>query len=471
MKNSGNKSSRIVSVGPKVIERRTFLRGAFGGVSLSLGLPLLDAMLNTNGDALAATGGPLPMRFGVFHWGGGVNHKAWIPAQTGANFALPDSLKDFEDSKAYLTTVTGLSHIEASPGHIPARGIALSNSHDLSVCQGSCVGVYRGQAMPEPSLDALVAEAWKGQAPYDLLPVGICRKGPYASNSSWARGGTAYNRHEASPQALYERLFSKPLPATGSGGSPGVLDVATKMRKSVLDVLKGDATALMAKLGTTDKRRLEQHLEGLRSIEASLAIRESMPTSVSCAAPDAPAKKDFGDGTTKEEKEAKSILMSDILAVAIACDLTRVFSYEWSANQSQSIYWEANSTGQHHEDVTHGKSQSDEHARIIRFIMKNFAYLTRKLRQIPEGAGNVLDRTLIFGTSEHADAGDHNWTDHPLLLVGKAGGKVKAGVHIRGKGEIAPKVMFSAVRAVGVNITKLGHADRAVTSGFTEIEQ
>jgi hypothetical protein len=438
-----------------------------------MGLPVLEAMLNNNGDALAATGGPLPMRFGVFHWGGGIHHKAWIPAQTGANFTLPDSLKDFEDSKAYVTTVTGLSHIEASPGHIPARGIALSNSHDLSVCQGSCVGVYRGQAMPEPSLDALVAEAWKGQASYDLLPVGICRKGPYASNSSWARGGTAYNRHEASPKALYERLFSKPLPGGGGtgGGTPGVLDVATKMRKSALDLLQDDAMALMAKLGTTDKRRLEQHLDGLRSIESSLAIRDSLPSSVSCAAPDAPGTSNFGDGTTKEEKEAKATLMSDILAVAIACDLTRVFSYEWSANQSQSIYWEVDSSGQHHEDVTHGKSQSEEHARIIRFIMKNLAYLTRKLRQIPEGAGNVLDRTLIFGTSEHADAGDHNWTDHPLLLVGKAGGKIRSGIHVRGNGEIAPRVMFSAVRAVGVNITKLGNADRVVTTGFPAIEQ
>ncbi|MCG5053468.1 MAG: DUF1552 domain-containing protein [Myxococcales bacterium] len=467
------KPSIIRSVAPQRLDRRTFLRGSLAGVGVSLALPTLEGMLNGNGNAWAADNAALPMRFGVFHWGGGINYKSWVPAQTGPNFPLSDSLKDFADLQQYVSVVTGLSHIETSPGHIPARGIALSNSHDLTVCQGSCVGTYRGQAMPEPSLDALVAEAWKGKTKFNLIPVGICRKGPYASNSSWNRGGTAYNRHEPSPQALYDRLFAGgglPMPGTPNAPADKLLDATLKAKKSMLDAVRSDADDLVKKLGSADKQRLEQHLAGLRAIEDALQIREQMPTSVSCAAPDAPGTRNFGDGSTKEEKAAKATLMSDLLAVAIACDLTRVFSYEWSANQSQSIYWEVDSSGQHHEDITHGKSQTEEHARIVRFIMKHLADLSRKLKAIPEGDGNVLDRTLIFGTSEHADAGDHNWEDHPLLLVGKAGGAIRSGVHVRGRGEIAPRVMFSAVKAVGVNITKLGHADRAATMGFPEIE-
>jgi hypothetical protein len=465
-------NSRIIRhVGPQQLPRRTFLRGALGGLGVSLALPVFDIMLNQHGDALAATGDALPMRFGVFHWGGGVNHKTWVPTSTGPGYSLPASLQDFADLKPYVTLVTGLNHTEASPGHIPARGIALSSSHDLKVCTGSCVGTYRGQNMPEPSLDALVAEKWKGKTKYDLLAVGICRKGPYASNSSWNRGGSSYNRHEPSPQALFDRLFadgvSNPSPTPAD---PSMLDATVKLKKSMLDALIEDANALNQKLGANDKQRLQQHLDGLRAIESALQLREGMPSSTMCAAPDSPTRKDFGDGGSREEKEAKSKLMSDMLAVALACDMTRVFSYEWSANQSQSIYWEANSSGQHHEDITHGKEQTEEHTRIIRFIMKNFAYLAGKLKQTQEGAGNVLDRTLIFGTSEHANAGNHDWEDHPLLLVGKAGGKIKAGSHYRGSGDNAPKVMFSAVKAVGVQVTKLGQEGRAATSGFADIE-
>lgn len=463
------KQNIIRRVTPVRITRRTFLSGAFGGLGVALPLPVLDAMLDQKGQALAATGQPLPIRFGVFHWGGGVNHKTWVPSATGAAFPLPPSLVDFADLRDHLTVVTGLSHEDSSPGHIPARGIALSNSHDLTKCQGNCVGTYRGQNMPEPSLDALVAEAWRGQAAHDLIAVGICRKGPYASNSSWNRGGATYNRHEPSPQALFERLFSTSAP--GKAPAPdGLLEATTRLRRSMLDVLMEDTRTLSAQLGSTDKARLAQHLEGLRSIESGLQARQELPAGGGCDTPEAPNRKDFGDGGSREEKEPKSKLMSDLLAVALACDLTRVFSYEWSANQSQSIYWEVDSKGQHHEDITHGKSQSEEHTRIITFIMKNFAYLARRLKQMPEGSGSVLDRTLIFATSEHADAGNHDYEDHPLLLVGKAGGRIKSGVHVRGSGTNAPRVMFSAVKAVGVQVARLGQEGRAVSGGLAEIE-
>ena len=65
------------------LSRRTLLRGATAGVGAAVGLPILEAMLNGNGDALAA-GAPLPKRFGEFFWGNGVVIKSWYPAATGA---------------------------------------------------------------------------------------------------------------------------------------------------------------------------------------------------------------------------------------------------------------------------------------------------------------------------------------------------------------------------------------------------
>ncbi len=53
--------------------RRNVLRGMMGGAAVSVGLPFLDCFLNTNGTALAATGAPLPVAFGTFFWGCGLN--------------------------------------------------------------------------------------------------------------------------------------------------------------------------------------------------------------------------------------------------------------------------------------------------------------------------------------------------------------------------------------------------------------
>ena len=52
------------------IKRRTMLRGILGASAVSVGLPLLEAMLDSHGEALA-DGSPLPLRFGVWFWGNG----------------------------------------------------------------------------------------------------------------------------------------------------------------------------------------------------------------------------------------------------------------------------------------------------------------------------------------------------------------------------------------------------------------
>jgi hypothetical protein len=123
------------SVEPQRLGRRTFLRGMAAGAAVSVGLPVLDIMLNGNGTALA-DGSALPSRFGTFYWGGGILHSAWVPTQTGMTWSLPYSLTPFEevspDLRNYLTLVTGYSHKHVNPGHIPARGISLSSSHNTT---------------------------------------------------------------------------------------------------------------------------------------------------------------------------------------------------------------------------------------------------------------------------------------------------------------------------------------------------
>lgn len=462
-----NRIRKAFSIGNKArLHRRTVLRGMVGGASVAVALPLLDVMVNGEATRLA-NGQELPKRFGVFYWGGGIVHDTWVPSTTGMGWELPQSLTPFSSIKDYVTLITGTQHQGSSPGHIPARGIALSSSHDMTICQGDCVGTYRGQDHPEPSVDTLVANAWDGQTPYKSVEVSICQKGPYKNNSSWQAGGTTYNRHEPKPGAVFDRFFGD-----GFTTDPGLLETTTAMELSMLDVVMEDAKRLSGKLSYDDRMRMEQHLEGLRSIEQRLQDLGN----VSCQAPDAPVQADFGDGGANEQKQAKSELQSQLVAAVLACDLTRVFSYEWSATQSEAVYWEVGSSKEHHQ-LNHDSPTGQEMRDICHFIMQNFAYLANQIAAyaVP-GGGNLLDHTLIFGTSEHASAGSHNYNDHPMIFVGKAGGSIKAGMHhrVEGSNKDAPKVLLTAVRAVGVEASSIGQADsdgpRLATETISEVE-
>lgn len=441
---------------PRPVGRRALLRGMLGGVPVAIGLPLFDVMLDDSGTALAAGGGKLPTRFGVFYWGGGIVHDQWVPAKTGLDWELPPALADFADLRPYVTLVTGTNHRDSSPGHIPSRGIALSSSHDMSTATKG-VGTYRGQTMPEPSIDQLAVEHWKGRTLFDSIEVGICRKGPYRSNTSWRRGGRVYNRHEPSPQKLFDRLFRGD---SADSDDRGVLAASTALDRSLIDVVMTDARRMRGRLGASDRERIESHLEGLRAIEKRLQERERLVRAGVCKGPDRPIARDFGDGGGREEKEAKSEIMSDLLANALACGMSRVFSYEFSAGQSHAVYWEVDVHEEHH-PLTHTEANGGPNLpRTVRFIMKSYAGLARRLRDMREGAGNVLDNTVILGTSEHANAGKHNYKDHPFLLLGKGGGRLRAGQHHRDpdpKGNLnAPRVLLTAVRAAGVPVTRLG---------------
>jgi hypothetical protein len=454
------------------LRRRTFLRGVVGGgAAVAIGMPVLDAMLNDHGTAYA-DGTGAPIRFGTFYWGGGIVHDAWVPSTTGMGWDLPMSLQPFAPVRDYVTLITGTNHAGSSPGHIPARGLALSASHDMNTSIEG-VGTYRGQNHPEPSVDALVAEHWDTSVtPFDRLDVSICQTGPYRNNSSWNRGGTAYNRHEPQPQALFDRVFSSGVPE--STEDPRLAEATNLFERSVLDAVTEDANRLSARLGVSDRARLEQHLDGIRAIERRLGDVAS--GTAMCADPTRPVMTDFGDRTNREQKEAKSQLQSQILASALACDMTRIFSYEWSATQSEAVYWEEGIDQEHHL-YNHDNARGDGMARITRFIMQNLSYFAQQLAAMPEAGGTVLDNTLIIGTSEHAVSGAHNYTDHPYILVGGAGGGIRRGMHFRhpsaGSNGDSPRCLLTAVRAVGADIPQLGQESsdgrRVATEPFSEV--
>jgi hypothetical protein len=88
----------------KRFDRRTLLRGTLVGGTISMGLPLLDCFLNSNGTALAQ-GAPLPVRFGAWMWGCGMNPDRWNPTTEGGGYELSVELQAMADRTSHTRRV------------------------------------------------------------------------------------------------------------------------------------------------------------------------------------------------------------------------------------------------------------------------------------------------------------------------------------------------------------------------------
>ena len=127
-------------------------------------------------------------------------------------------------------------------------------------------------------------------------------------------------------------------------------------------------------------------------------------------------------------------LLSDLVALAFQCDVTRVatYMYEHSFSDTRSFAFLPGVTRGHH-SITHLNSAAGlvQEEKINLFYIDRFAYLMGKLKAAKDGDGSsVLDNSIIYFTSEFGDGHGHNMRDLPMVVAGKGGGKLKTGIHV-----------------------------------------
>src|SRR6185369_12529378 len=135
-----------------------------------------------------------------------------------------------------------------------------------------------------------------------------------------------------------------------------------------------------------------------------------------CKAPAAPP-------VTLADMTAQSQALNRLVAAAVACNLTRVYSHLWSGPRDDNTYPTINVNSAHH-DLTHN-GDTAHHTLIERYIMGQMADLAQVMKDTPMGAGSVLDNTVIYGVSDVAEPQGHVMTDFRIVLMGHAGGKIK----------------------------------------------
>ena len=432
----------------KRFSRRAVLRGLLQGSAISVGLPVLDVFLNGNGTALAA-GGPLPLRFGTWFWGCGMTPERWNPVVAGADFALPPELTALAPHRQQLNILSGFNvNLDGRPNQVHSSGVVLPDE------------------FTSPSLDVLIADAVGTGNRFRSLEIAACGD----PRHSYSRRSTSViNAAEVSPVAFYQRIF-------GSGfqdpnDSTFTPDPTLMMRQSVLSAVKEDRQRLMGAVGSRDRARLDQYFTSVRQSEQQLEIllREPEPLA-SCVVPASPDEVQLG--TEIEMVEANHRLLAQLLALALACNQTRVFNVVFSPGASKLR--RAGSSADHHqltheEPVDSALGYQSEATWFVERSMVAFSEFLDIIKDVPEGDGTLLDNCLVLAHSETSLAKTHDVTGIPLMLAGQAGGRLRTGLHVKGNGDPVSRVGLTVQQVMGLRVDRWGTRSMETQRPVTEV--
>ncbi len=426
----------------KPLSRRLLLKGfgASTGALIRLGLPPLEAMFNPNGTAYAAERAAIPTRFVFWFNGNGIPEKYWVPRETGADYSLPSCLQPLAPHRDAIHIITGL---DSPAARLPGPG----NSHYPSMSALMSGKVYTGKGAGGTSFDQLIAQRIGGETRFRSVELGVCQESFGESiqrNMSWADRDRPLPP-EMIPHRLFDRLF-------------GHKDAALIEReKSVLDAVRGQTQSLRARLGSSDKARLDEYLGSVRELENSIATLPPEYKELVERPSEALDLRDY-------PRVAK--IQSDLLVHALASGQTRVASYMLTKCQSLTRFPWLGHTAQRHHEYTHGEVETARGMRILRDICRwhvdEFAYLLGRLKATPEGAGNLLDHTALLFVHEHAEANAHKNNNLAAILAGHAG-KMKTGLHTRTTGTLGDLYLTVAEEVLGARIGAFPTAARKLT--------
>lgn len=444
------------------LSRRTLLRGVLGGASVAVALPILDAMLDGNGEAFA-DGSALPCRFVTFMFGNGVRLDRFVPAASYPNpWVVSEELQPLADRgvKDHVSVLTGFDNRSAySITH--HEGMTVFSGHDLQdVGQGQGFFSNAGGA----TIDQVIADA-PGMADQTTIPsiqLGVSREpsdvdfGTTTHNLSH-RGYLQPLPPEYQPQKVWTNLFGSFVPPEDPQGP---------LRTSVLDAVREQTAKLDARIGAADRVRLEAHLDGVRELEQKILALPPL-----CASPDMPTVVNEKAGGV-EPIRAVCEAMSDLIAYAFTCDVTRVASLLFVEPAALTVYAELSQTQGYHE-LTHSQSQTVQdtlvHEGVI-YAIDNFAYLVRRLLDTPDagGDGSLLDSTVLFCSSECSEGYNHSIDNQPMLVAGDARGRLKQpGIHAATNGDNPTDVLLFLAQLFDPAITTVGSGPTASSTPFS----
>ena len=417
------------------LSRRKVLRGA----GATLALPLLEAM-QVSSMAKSSNSIKPPVRAGFFYIPNGVVQTGWHPKETGPGYELSPTLEPIRPIKDEVTLFTKLDRVKVAgtDGHAQAGACWLSSAapdelspagYPLKKTIDQIMAEHTGQVTAFRSLEL------------SCNPYEDNRESVYFDNISWYGHGHVA-RSLRDPKKVFNRLF----------GVKQHLESG-----SILDLVMDDAKSLNHSLGKTDKGKLGEYMDSVRTVEQQIervTKRQEDINKLKLAEPVKPWQ-----AMTRDEFIQ---VMGDLMILAFRTDLTRVATImsspeRWGSPLKVQGLFEKPVD---HHGMTHG--QGNDHVRsklaaLDHFHIQQFASLVMKMKDIKEGEGTLLDSMMFTLGSGISDGSLHIYTDLPTLVAGRAGGALVPGSHIKSpKGTPIANLWLSMINAMGLKKESLG---------------
>ena len=439
------------------LTRRSLLRGILHGSAITVGLPLLECFLDSNGEAYADTGQPLPPCFGTWFWASGLIPGFWEPKETGAQYALPAHLAGLEPIKAKINLFSGMqAFLDGKPNQTHFLG---------GECQATGM-VSRGAGEYATSIDASIgAQIGRGTR---FRSIEVSCDGDRKSTWS-ARGTTGMNPSEISPLALYTRIFGPQF--RDPNAQDFVPDPAVMVHHSALSVVSDERKALMSEVPAADRVRLDEYFSSVRDLEEQLAVELQKPTPLqACSLPQQPGTESVG--AVLDQVQTNNRLFAKLLAHALACGQTRIFNV-CAAMALTGVRKAGDPTSYHiytHEEpIDPALGYQPTCKWFAEQMMHMFREFVQELDSIHEPTGTLLDRTVIFAFTDHGEARVHSMKRFPAFTAGSGGGRMKTGFHIAAEGHPVTRVGFTIQRAFRLPIDSWGTESNMTRDTFKEI--
>ena len=403
-----------------------------------MALPWLESV------AVFAKGGAAaeaPVRLACLFAGNGFHGREWRAKGKGRNLELGRVLEPLAGLKEKLLFIRGLYNAEALKGNIHSS----QTGNLLSGAPLSSAGEIRSGT----SMDQVVAQRIGRQTKIPSLVLGCEASNSsvhreysmlYSSHISWS-SPTTPTPLELYPALAFDRLFKDSL-NTGD--------------KSVLDLVLSQAKSLVRRVSRSDERKIDEYMDSVREVENRIGragkderLEGWRPT---LEKPNLPRPADEMPQNVKEHMK----LMCDILVLGFQTDTTRVSTLKLNNDHSAMRFPHLGVDYMIHHLLSH--SDTEDWLKVNRFFVGSLAYIAERLDKIQEGERTLLDNPMLLFCSSML-TGNHNANELPVVIMGRAGGKLESGrvLDYRGKPNRKMCSMYlSMMDKLGVRLESFG---------------
>ena len=418
----------------RTLSRRTVLRG----LGVSLALPWLESVSAIAGEAPGANA---PVRLACLFSGNGFHGKEWWAKGKGGGMELGRVLEPLKGVREKLLFIRGLYNPEALKGNIHSS----QTGNLLSGAPLSSAGEIRSGT----SIDQVVAQQVGRQTKVPSLVLGCEASNSsvhreysmlYSSHISWS-SPTTPTPMELYPALAFDRLFK---------------DSSEAGDKSVLDLVLSQARGLVRRVSRSDERKIDEYMDSVREVEQRIGragkderLEGWRPT---LEKPNLPRPADEMPQNIKEHMK----LMCDILVLGFQTDTTRVSTLKLNNDHSALRFPHLGVDYMIHHLLSH--SDTEDWLKVNQFFLANLGYIAERLDKIQEGERTLLDNSMLLYCSSML-TGSHNANELPVLILGRAGGKLKSGrvLDYRGKPNRKMCSMYlSMMDKLGIRLDSFG---------------